>query len=141
MLRRSISSTLAEDTAQAVARSLMRSASTSRRSAFRTLESASPRICFAGLRITAAAYTGPASGPRPASSTPQTIIENLENRFCGTLGRVAAQEPVELGEALALAALRVAVAQQVDQRRAQRRRRGFVLQQLGNQLLAGEDVR
>jgi hypothetical protein len=72
MLIRSISSTLAEAMDQAMARSLMRAASTSRRSAVRTLESASPLMRRFLSRITAAAYTGPASGPRPASSTPQT---------------------------------------------------------------------
>jgi len=55
MLMRSISSTVAQATAQAIARSLMRPASTSRRSAVSTLESAKPLTRFAGSRITAAA--------------------------------------------------------------------------------------
>ncbi len=37
-----------------------------------TFESAMPAIGLPGRRITAAATTGPASGPRPASSTPAT---------------------------------------------------------------------
>jgi hypothetical protein len=72
MLMRSISSTVACATAQAIARSLMRPASTSRRSGASTLESARPLMRRFLSRITAAAYTGPASGPRPASSTPHT---------------------------------------------------------------------
>src|ERR1700681_2490220 len=48
----------------------MRASSTSRRAAVRIFESASPRMRRAGSRITAATTTGPASGPRPASSTP-----------------------------------------------------------------------
>jgi hypothetical protein len=55
ILMRSISSTVAYATAQAMARSLMRSASTSRRSAVSTFESARPFTRFAGSRITAAA--------------------------------------------------------------------------------------
>ena len=35
-------------------------------------ESFRPGITSSGGKITAAAQTGPASGPRPASSTPQT---------------------------------------------------------------------
>ena len=54
------------------ARAQMRSYSTSRRSAVRRLESSSPRGMLSGSRITAAATTGPASGPRPASSQPAT---------------------------------------------------------------------
>lgn len=37
---------------------------------FQLLESAIPETGFSGSSITAAAITGPASGPRPASSTP-----------------------------------------------------------------------
>ena len=50
----------------------MRSASTSRRSAGRSLESRSPRNRYAGSRITAAATTHPNNDPRPTSSTPAT---------------------------------------------------------------------
>src|SRR6266581_929001 len=143
MLSRSISSTLAKATAQAVARSLILSARISRRSGGSTLESASPRTCRSGSRITAAAYTGPASGPRPASSTPQTTtlgifpVENIQDRVGGFLGGVAPQQLVELGEALALAALRARIAQQREQGGGERGRRGV----LGHQLLAGEYVR
>src|SRR3989338_6029934 len=38
------------------------------------LESASPAMGLLASRITAAALTGPAKGPRPASSTPQIRI-------------------------------------------------------------------
>src|SRR5665811_2365885 len=44
----------------------------SRRRGVSTLESAKPLIGCKSSRITAAASTGPASGPRPASSTPAT---------------------------------------------------------------------
>src|SRR3954469_1856379 len=57
-------------TAQEMARSQMRSAKTSRRSGVRRFESSSPRMRRLGLRITAAANTGPNSAPRPASSSP-----------------------------------------------------------------------
>src|SRR5580700_3027562 len=59
-------------TAQAMACSRMRSASTSRRSASSSFESRRPRIRYAGSRIPAAATTGPNSDPRPTSSTPAT---------------------------------------------------------------------
>src|SRR6266849_3344329 len=146
MLSRSISSTLAKATAQAIARCLILPARISRRSGGSTLESASPRTWRAGSRITAAAYTGPASGPRPASSTPQTTtlrifpVEDIQDRVGGFLDGVPPQQLVELGEALALAALRARIAQQREQRGGERSRRGVVLQQLGYQLLAGEDV-
>jgi len=57
-------------TAQAIARLRIEPASTSRRSGVSSFESRSPRTGRSGSRITAAATTGPASGPRPASSTP-----------------------------------------------------------------------
>jgi len=72
MFRLSISSTLAQATAQASALFLMRIESRSRSRALKTLESAIPGGARrAGSNTTAAAQTGPASGPRPASSTPQ----------------------------------------------------------------------
>ncbi|MNY43398.1 hypothetical protein D3C86_1783520 [compost metagenome] len=55
MLSESISSTEAEAMCQPIARSQMRSNSTSRFSAVRIFESARPRICRSGFRITAAA--------------------------------------------------------------------------------------
>ena len=72
MFRRSISSTEATATAQASARSRIATASASRVGSLSCLESASPSMGRAGSRITAAANTAPASGPRPASSTPQS---------------------------------------------------------------------
>src|ERR671924_1153533 len=115
MLMRSISSTLACAIDQAIARSLMRSASTSRRCGSSTLESARPRTCRAGSRITAAAYTGPAIGPRPASSTPQIrvlLIDDLQDRLGGLLRGVLTQQLMKLAEALHLAALSRGVAQE-----------------------------
>ena len=47
-----------------------KSYSRSRRIAVSFLESARPAIGLRGSKITAAATTGPAKGPRPASSTP-----------------------------------------------------------------------
>src|ERR1700716_1569716 len=55
-------------TPQARACSRMRGASSTRRSATSFLESSRPTILRLGLRITAAATTGPQSAPRPASS-------------------------------------------------------------------------
>ena len=49
------------------------SASSARRAAVNFLESRKPPIGRAGSRITAAAMTGPARGPRPTSSTPARI--------------------------------------------------------------------
>src|SRR5438874_3311812 len=143
MFNRSISSTLAQATDQAIARSLMRLARTSRRSGVSTLESASPRMPRAGFRMTAAAYTGPASGPRPASSMPQisTLFEDAEDGIGGLLRGVLPQKLMEFAEALDLPALRGRVAQQREQRARQVGRRCLVLQELGHQALAGEDVR
>ena len=70
MLSASISATSASAIAHASARSRITTASSSRRGADSSLESRSPAIGRAGSRITAAATTGPASGPRPASSIP-----------------------------------------------------------------------
>jgi NADPH:quinone reductase-like Zn-dependent oxidoreductase len=39
-----------------------------------------PAIGLSGLSMTAAANTGPASGPRPASSTPQIISPSPSNK-------------------------------------------------------------
>src|SRR5579864_3672845 len=57
-------------TRQAKACSRMRSARISRRSAVSFFESSSPTMRRRGLRITAAANTGPKREPRPASSRP-----------------------------------------------------------------------
>ena len=72
MFSASISAASAQATAQAVARAATASASRARAAAPSVLESASPATGRPGSRITAAATTGPASGPRPASSTPAT---------------------------------------------------------------------
>src|SRR5699024_6271349 len=55
---------------QAKARCLISAASWVRFEADRVLESASASMGLSGSSITAAAYTGPAKGPRPASSIP-----------------------------------------------------------------------
>ena len=57
---------------QATARALISISSSSRRSCVSALESSMPTGMSSGSRITAPAETGPAHGPRPASSTPQT---------------------------------------------------------------------
>src|SRR5258706_5652747 len=72
MLRLAISSTEAKPTAQATALALISTSSASRVLTESFLESSKPLGTFFGLRITAPALTGPAHGPRPASSTPQT---------------------------------------------------------------------
>src|SRR5205814_2936213 len=139
MFSRSISSTVEKATAQAVARSLMRAASTSRRSGVSIFESARPLMRRAGSRMTAAAYTGPASGPRPASSMPQisTLFEDAEDGIGGLLRGVLPQKLMEFAEALDLPALRGRVAQQREQRARQVGRCCLVLQELGHQALAG----
>jgi hypothetical protein len=71
MFTQSIVAASAEATAQARACSRMRAASSRRRSGVRHLLSSTPGSggrC--GSAITAAATTGPAKQPRPASSTP-----------------------------------------------------------------------
>src|SRR5262249_39974263 len=75
MLRLSISPTDAKPTPQATALALISTSSASRVLAVSFLESSSPlgmRRGFSTSRITAAAHTGPAHRPRPASSTPPT---------------------------------------------------------------------
>jgi hypothetical protein len=67
--------------AQARACSRMMGASSSRRASVSFLESRRPSIGRFGSRMTAAANTGPASGPRPASSTPQTMSSSVNGRF------------------------------------------------------------
>src|SRR5208337_2787295 len=62
-------------TAQAMACSRIRSASSTRRSAVSFLESSRPTILRFGLRMTAAATTGPNSAPRPASSSPAMRLQ------------------------------------------------------------------
>ena len=69
---RSISSASTHATLYASASAQIRSNSASRRLGDSFLESFSPSSTSPGGRITAAAYTGPASGPAPASSTPHT---------------------------------------------------------------------
>src|SRR5512143_1121804 len=83
MFSRSMSSTPIAITLKASARERILASSFSRRAAVRIFESASPLMRRRGSRITAATTTGPASGPRPASSTPATrpsgsIMQNAE---------------------------------------------------------------
>ena len=72
MLTASISAAVEKPTATASARAMIASNSFSRASGVKSFESLRPRGRFCGSRMTAAAATGPASGPRPASSTPAT---------------------------------------------------------------------
>ena len=72
MLTRSIVSWSTTPTPTASARSWITAKSSSRRSGVRSLESARLATRRSGARITAAATTGPASGPLPASSIPAT---------------------------------------------------------------------
>ncbi len=93
MLIASISAASARPSAQASAWSRISAASTSRRRAESFFESASPAIGRAGSRITAAAITAPASGPRPASSTPAISIGGSakgmsKSTVCMTLFRI-----------------------------------------------------
>ena len=70
MLIASISQGSDQPIPNAMQRSRILPESSSRTSAHSALESAMPRMGRRRSRITAAATTGPASGPRPASSTP-----------------------------------------------------------------------
>ena len=72
MFSSSISRAEAKPTPQAIARALISGSSAIRRFSVRALESSMPGGRSSGFRITAPAETGPAHGPRPASSTPQT---------------------------------------------------------------------
>src|SRR3970282_2576005 len=92
MLRESTSVTDALATDHASDRALISAASVSRRCDVNVFESAMPSMRASLPRITAAAYTGPASGPRPASSTPQMSrsgilpLQNGKHRVGGLLG-------------------------------------------------------
>src|SRR5580698_7309355 len=70
MFMRSMVAASTAATAQAMARSRMRSARTSRRSGSICLLSLRPRIVASGERITAPATTAPNRDPRPTSSAP-----------------------------------------------------------------------
>ena len=70
MLISSISAAEASPMPKLSAPARMRSADSSRCPAVRAFESAIPSMRLPGVNMTAAATTGPASGPRPASSTP-----------------------------------------------------------------------
>src|SRR5262245_46561321 len=62
-----------------MARVVITAYSRSRSSGRRSFESSTPRTTAPGSRITAAATTGPARGPRPASSTPATRLMPLRH--------------------------------------------------------------
>ena len=111
MFSASISSTLASPTLQHSALARTSSARRSRVTGPSVLESRSPLIGFCSSRITAAATTGPASGPRPASSTPATKpctaqvrpscsgSKDFFDRIGGRARGVAAQQVVQFSEA------------------------------------------
>src|SRR6266571_6113513 len=72
MFTRSIVSASTKPTPMATARERMTTYSDSRSSGVNRFESSTPAIRVPGPSTTAAATTGPASGPRPASSSPAT---------------------------------------------------------------------
>jgi hypothetical protein len=72
MFKASISSTDAKATAQATADALISASKDARALGLSFLESSMPVGSALMSKMTAAAHTGPAQGPRPASSTPQT---------------------------------------------------------------------
>src|SRR5690606_19318630 len=113
ILNWSISATLALAIHQASARSRTSKASSSRRAAVNFLESLSPTIGASSSRMTAAANTGPARGPRPASSTPARNIAGivisanrlicttaclLDDRFRNQTRRIQRQAEMDFGE-------------------------------------------
>src|SRR6185295_9456207 len=68
-------------TPTATARSWITVKSISRRSGSSSLLSATPRMRRSGAMMTAAATTGPARGPRPASSTPAIRVTPVFQAF------------------------------------------------------------
>src|ERR1700684_2322102 len=91
MLMESIVAASTAAMAQQRARSRMRGASVSRKSASSCLLSFRPRIGRSGESTTAAATTAPNSEPRPTSSTPATA---LKPRAWSSRSRVASQRNV-----------------------------------------------
>ena len=86
MFRASISARSDQATDQHSASLLITASSASRRVAESFLESRRPAIGRSGCRITAAAMTGPANGPRPASSTPATRSGKKSACSCCIIG-------------------------------------------------------
>ena len=162
----SISATLAEATLKQTARFLISRSRRSRSSAVSSFESLRPRIVRFSSRITAAATTGPASGPRPTSSTPaispatSTMPRSLAARrkvlACMSVGAqaartdfdrgggecasVALQRPVDGLEADAQRLGRAGIVEPLEGGGGDLRRRRAALQQLGHGVLAQEDV-
>src|SRR5512135_2364450 len=110
MLRRSISRVLAAPTPTGRVETIA-AASCSRRRRVSCFESSTPsRRGASGVRRTAAATTGPASGPRPASSTPASRRTPRANHASSTAGSSTstfallpdpprlAGEPAQVGE-------------------------------------------
>ena len=83
--------TLATDQARAV--SVMTLYRASRFFSVSFFESFRPSIRQSGGRITAAAYTGPISGPAPASSTPQTVSQPCAHDSCSYVQRLLISPP------------------------------------------------
>ena len=79
-------------TAQATACSRIGSKSASRLASLSFLESFNPSTGRAGSNITAAAKTGPANGPRPASSIPPSSTAPLR-RNCSSNSRLVILSP------------------------------------------------
>src|SRR5216683_2051519 len=90
MLRRSISSGSTTPRPTATARRRISTSSRSRTAAVRTFESATPSRCVPGGKTTAAATTGPASGPMPTSSTPATCWMPTRQRSVSRCGAAVA---------------------------------------------------
>src|SRR5438094_3821469 len=90
MLRRSISSGSTTPRPTATARRRISTSSRSRRAAVRTFESATPSRRVPGGKTTAAATTGPASGPMPTSSTPATCRMPTRQRSVSRCGAAVA---------------------------------------------------
>ena len=78
----SISAALTLATDQASAVSVMTLYRASRFFSVSFFESFRPSMTHSRGKITAAAYTGPISGPAPASSTPQTVSQPCAHDSC-----------------------------------------------------------
>src|SRR6478609_1840776 len=117
-----------------------------------SIESARPAIGWMSSRITAAATTGPASGPRPASSTPAirptpsqlkpscSGTDDLGDRIAGLLRGIAAQRQMLLFED----GLRLRIADRIVQPgqtfACQRLGRALILDQLRHDEVARQHI-
>src|SRR6185312_1884484 len=148
MFNASIPSRSAHATAQAMHRARMSVARRSRSSGVRVLESARPRIRRLGSRMTAAATTGPARGPLPASSTPATRLSStasptgiVENCRRGALSAAAPQRLMHTAEFLLQLTHVLTISQLSQQRFSQSLTGNLLLEEFWQDAAANQKVR